>query len=102
MINPAHVQVMARYNRWQNRSIYAAADTLMTPYAGAARSVLRLHPRHAQPRALGGQSLDAPACGWPARTVKSIAESLVYVESWDELKRERQSPMMRLSIGLSI
>ncbi len=28
MIKPAYVQVMARYNRWQNRSIYAAADTL--------------------------------------------------------------------------
>lgn len=28
MISPAHAQAMARYNRWQNRSIYGAADTL--------------------------------------------------------------------------
>lgn len=28
MISPAHVQLMARYNRWQNSSLYAAADTL--------------------------------------------------------------------------
>ncbi len=28
MISLTHVQTMARYNRWQNRSLYAAADTL--------------------------------------------------------------------------
>ena len=28
MITPAYVQTMARYNRWQNQSIYAAAATL--------------------------------------------------------------------------
>jgi len=28
MITPAHTQMMARYNRWQNRSLYSAAETL--------------------------------------------------------------------------
>ena len=28
MITPEYVQMMARYNGWQNRSIYGAADTL--------------------------------------------------------------------------
>lgn len=28
MITPAYVQMMARYNRWQNHSLYGAADTL--------------------------------------------------------------------------
>ena len=28
MITPNHAQLMARYNRWQNRSLYTAADTL--------------------------------------------------------------------------
>ena len=28
MIGPAYVRTMARYNRWQNASLYAAADTL--------------------------------------------------------------------------
>ena len=28
MITPAYVRTMARYNRWQNSSIYAAANTL--------------------------------------------------------------------------
>lgn len=28
MITPAYVRTMARYNRWQNRSLYCAADTL--------------------------------------------------------------------------
>lgn len=28
MITPEYARVMARYNRWQNRSIYGAADTL--------------------------------------------------------------------------
>ena len=28
MISPAHTQLMARYNQWQNRSLYTAADGL--------------------------------------------------------------------------
>ena len=28
MISPDHVALMARYNRWQNSSIFAAASTL--------------------------------------------------------------------------
>jgi uncharacterized damage-inducible protein DinB len=28
MITPAHAQLMARYNRWQNQSLYGAADRL--------------------------------------------------------------------------
>ena len=28
MISPEHARLMARYNRWQNRSIYAAAGSL--------------------------------------------------------------------------
>ena len=28
MITPAHVATMARYNAWQNRSLYTAADGL--------------------------------------------------------------------------
>lgn len=28
MIEPGHAQTMARYNRWQNRSLYTAASTL--------------------------------------------------------------------------
>lgn len=28
MISPDHVRTMARYNRWQNRSLYGAADSL--------------------------------------------------------------------------
>ncbi|WP_018146594.1 DinB family protein [Henriciella marina] len=28
MISPDHAALMARYNRWQNESLYAAADTL--------------------------------------------------------------------------
>ena len=28
MIDPAYVRALARYNRWQNQSLYAAADGL--------------------------------------------------------------------------
>jgi uncharacterized damage-inducible protein DinB len=28
MISPGYAQTMARYNRWQNRSLFAAADGL--------------------------------------------------------------------------
>jgi len=91
MINPAHVQVMARYNRWQNRSIYAAADSL--------DDALRKEPRGAffgSIHATLSHVLWADRiwmhrlAGWPAPEAKSIEESLAYVENWDELKRERQ------------
>jgi uncharacterized damage-inducible protein DinB len=31
MISPDHVRLMARYNEWQNRSLFAAAETLPEP-----------------------------------------------------------------------
>jgi uncharacterized damage-inducible protein DinB len=91
MIKPAYVQVMARYNRWQNRSIYAAADSL--------DDALRNEPRGAffgSIHATLSHVLWADRiwmhrlAGWPAPEAKSIKESLGYVENWDELKRERQ------------
>lgn len=27
MISPGHIQLMARYNRWQNQNLYSTADT---------------------------------------------------------------------------
>ena len=37
MISPAHAQTMARYNAWQNRSIYNAASTLSEAERGQDR-----------------------------------------------------------------
>jgi uncharacterized damage-inducible protein DinB len=31
MISPQHARLMARYNRWQNKSLYGAADDLSDP-----------------------------------------------------------------------
>jgi uncharacterized damage-inducible protein DinB len=33
MITPAYCQTMARYNAWQNHSLYTAADAGPTPHA---------------------------------------------------------------------
>ena len=61
MITPAYVRTMAAYNRWQNQNLYGAADRLSDAAAqGAARRLLRLHPRHAQPPAVRRPDLDEP------------------------------------------
>lgn len=83
---------MARYNRWQNQSIYAAADTL-----GDSR---RKEPRGAffgSIHATLNHLLWADRiwmhrlASWPAPEPKSIADSVAYFEDWDALKRERQA-----------
>lgn len=91
MIKPAYVQVMARYNRWQNRSIYAAADSLDDALRKESRGAFFGSIHATLSHVLWADRIWMHRlAGWPAPTAKSIAESLFYVESWDELKRERQ------------
>jgi uncharacterized damage-inducible protein DinB len=48
MITPAYCQMMARYNAWQNHSLYMAANGLSeAERAIGSRRLLGLDPRHA-------------------------------------------------------
>jgi uncharacterized damage-inducible protein DinB len=91
MITPAHAQLMARYNRWQNQSLYSAADRL--PDVERKRS-----------RGAFFESIHGTLChilfgdqAWmhrfdqsvPAPNVKSAAESATAIADWEELKSKR-------------
>lgn len=90
MISPDHVRLMARYNAWQNQSIYGAADTL----DDAARKL---------DRAAFFGSIHATLChllwgdgiwmsrfaGTPRPAAPSIEASAGMIADWSELKRQR-------------
>lgn len=92
MISPAHVQAMARYNRWQNQSIYAAADTLEDAQRKEARGAF-FGSIHGTLNHLlwGDRTWMHRLAGWPAPEPKSIKASLDYFEDWGALGAERQS-----------
>lgn len=92
MISPAHVQTMARYNRWQNQSIYAAADRLEEAQRREERGAF-FGSIHATLNHLlwADRTWMHRLAGWPAPEPKNIKESLAYFEDWDALKRERQA-----------
>ncbi len=90
MISPGHVQTMARYNRWQNRSIYGAADTLDDVKRKEARGAF-FGSIHATLNHLlwADRIWMHRIAGWPRPGPSSIRESLAYFDDWSELKRER-------------
>lgn len=92
MISPAHAQVMARYNRWQNRSIYAAADTLNDAQRKAARGAFFGSIHGTLNHLLWADRIWMyRLAGWPAPRPKSIRESVGYFDDWDALKQEREA-----------
>ena len=90
MISPAHVQLMARYNRWQNQSIFGAADTLEDQQRRADRRAF-FGSIHATLNHLlwADRMWMHRLDGWPPPRPKSIPESVDYYQDWSELKRER-------------
>lgn len=91
MIDTAYATTMARYNRWQNRSLYEAANTL----ADEARR----QDRGAFFRSIHGtfchllwadQTWLSRFAGTPKPAVPG-SESSWMIESWDELVAERRT-----------
>ena len=92
MIDVAHPRLMARYNRWQNRSVYAAADRL--------DDAARKQPRGAFFGSIHG-TLNHILWGdqtWMVRLadmapprVASIRDSVGMYESWTELAAAREA-----------
>jgi uncharacterized damage-inducible protein DinB len=92
MIDPAYVQRMARYNRWQNQNLYGVADTLgdaerrreRGAFFGSIHSTLS-HLRWADQIWMSRFRSDVE------RPQGGIPESVSLYSDWDELKRERTS-----------
>lgn len=90
MITPAHLQLMARYNRWQNQSIYRAAATLSDQQRKADRGAFfgSLHGTLCH-ILFGDQIWMHRFAGTPAPRGSSIKESATAISEWNELVRER-------------
>ena len=90
MITPDFVRTMARYNRWQNRSIYGAAGTLADAQRKANRDAF-FGSIHGTLNHLlfGDQIWMSRFAGTPRPKAAGIPDSVSMYESWGDLKRER-------------
>ena len=90
MISIEYVQTMARYNAWQNRSIYAGADRLPDSErrrdCGAFFGSIHGTLSHLL---FGDQAWLHRFAGTPPPKAKSIAESVTAIADWDDLKTQR-------------
>jgi uncharacterized damage-inducible protein DinB len=91
VITPAHVLSMARYNRWQNQSIYGAADRLPDTERKRARGAFFESVHGTLSHILfADQSWMFRFTGTtPPPTAKTIAESTTAMPDWAELKAAR-------------
>lgn len=102
MINPGYVQRMARYNRWQNESIYTAADGL----SDAARRMDRgsfFQSIHATlSHILWADELwMSRLSDWTAPT--GVSREVPLYDDWEDLKHRRAAADERfLSWGSSL
>lgn len=91
MISPSYMRTMARYNGWQNASVYEACEQLTDAqrkenrgaFFGAIHATLN-HILWADQTWLSRFQAAAP----PAKT--ALSDSTALFDQWDELKAERQ------------
>lgn len=90
MIDVEYPRLMARYNRWQNRSLYAAASTLDDAARKAERGAF-FGSIHATLCHLlwADQTWMVRFADWPAPSAGSIRDSVTMIEDWAQLKVER-------------
>ena len=90
MITPAHVHTMARYNRWQNRSLYAAADGLTDDQRRVDRGAFfgSLHTTLAH-ILWADRVWMSRFAGTPPVTAEDDQGKGPAYQDWDQLKAER-------------
>lgn len=92
MITPAHAQAFARYNRWQNRSLYTAAAGLADADRKRERGAFfgSLHGTLSHLYFTDMLWLHRFTGTTPVPKVKSIAESATAMPDWNELAKSRR------------
>lgn len=89
MITPGYVHMMARYNAWQNRSLYGAADTLDEDARQQDRGAFFASIHGTLSHLLWGDTIWMSRFdGWEAPEV-GIPDSAGFTQSWAELKAAR-------------
>jgi uncharacterized damage-inducible protein DinB len=89
MISPAHVQTMARYNKWQNESLYACADRLTDEERRRERGAFFGSIYKTLNHLLWGDRIWMHRFAGAPRPEGGIPESVGLVDAWEDLKRER-------------
>jgi uncharacterized damage-inducible protein DinB len=89
MIDPAYVQSMARYNRWQNASLYGVADGLSDTERRRERGAFFGSVHKTLSHLLWGDRIWMSRFTDMARPAGGIAESVSLYPDWDGMKRER-------------
>lgn len=89
MITPRYCQVMARYNRWQNKNAVAAADTLSDGLRAAGRGAFFGSVINTLRHTLWGDHIWMSRFdGWDAQDA-TIADSIEFGGEWPEYKTKR-------------
>lgn len=92
MISPDHVQLMAKYNAWQNDSLFGAAASLSDAERKLDRGAFFASIHGTLNHLLwGDQTWMSRFDGTSPPGVKGGQASADYYEHWDDLLRERQA-----------
>jgi uncharacterized damage-inducible protein DinB len=89
MIDAAYVQRMARYNRWQNESLYGAAGTLSDAERRRACGAFFGSIHATLNHVLWGDRIWMSRLAGTAKPEGGIPQSVSLYEDWNDLKRER-------------
>ena len=91
MISLAYIRTMARYNRWQNRSIYGAADTLSPQERLRDRGAFFKSIEGTLNHLLWGDKMWLHRFAATPKPEGGIAGSASGIAEWDQLKTERKA-----------
>ena len=89
MIRSTFVQTMARYNRWQNASLYAAADSLSDEERRKDRGAFFKSIHASLNHLLWADHMWLSRISDAPRPSTPLSESASYRDDWDGLKRDR-------------
>ena len=89
MIDPAYVQRMARYNRWQNQNLYGVADQLSEEERRRERGAFFGSIHKTLSHLLWGDLIWMSRFRDMPRPQGGIPESVSMYDDWNGLKRER-------------
>ena len=89
MTDPVYVRTMARYNRWQNGSLYAAADTLSDEARRQDRGAFFKSIHATLNHLLWADTMWMSRFSDVARPTGTLRDSAFFVDDWTTLKRER-------------
>lgn len=91
MISPAYARTMARYNQWQNESLYAAAATLTDAARRENRGAFFGSVHGTLSHLFWGDSVWFNRfTGWPNPAV-GMKDSPVFRPDWDQLAEDRKA-----------